>query len=513
MIMSNTDLELASAGEPISSHQPVFPIELFGHIIDVLCERLDGAPLNDDQLITVKSCSLVCSSFVAISRKHIFQRIGLHLLMETPQRLENLAQLLEEASPDMKTCFRHLNINMGGYNYICSIPSMKLLVSRILIALLPLPCIESIAILFSIPPVKEHRPSTQGGDVTDLCHRLVETSISRGTLRTLYVKKMVELSILPGTSGLTSLHTLYLDRGDFNLTQHITSIKNLTIRKNRVPLTFISHFPALQTLQILRCQFYETNTPAPMAPPNGLMHLNLELCSTSGDTVPDYTSSLSMFLDFFHAESGKRGVEAFGKLRTLEVTFSQGPDFSVLDSLLRDAKKLESVSFRVLPMANISLSRMFDGIRSTRPSLSLRLNGHLGYFSDIREGVPPSSHLQSVGILSTFSRKIPLHFDSIQASDAVQPHMTPGWRAWDKFLTYLSASNSKFIDLGEMELCIFIDGEGKEVEKSDGTRVPAWTKVVDELGQREAGLLGTYLENISGTTRSRVKLMIAVYAG
>lgn len=64
-------------------HHPVFPFEIFQHIIDLGCRLpVEHPPTAFYEIVDVnllQSCSLICKAFVPMCRRYLFEHVGIKI--------------------------------------------------------------------------------------------------------------------------------------------------------------------------------------------------------------------------------------------------------------------------------------------------------------------------------------------------------------------------------------------------------------------------------------------------
>lgn len=318
--------------------RPVFPPELFEAIIDSLAERPSAVTLTNEQSTDLNACSLVCRMFLSLTRAHLF-RLVMFSLQE--DGLNRLIKLLEGV-PNVGNHIQELSIKRNMYTWL-SIPDKDL--ERATDLLLGLPAVNSIAVCGYSQYGNINNASTDS--VSSFCNLLIDTYAKRGTLRTLTVKKVVDLPFTTLFSS-NSMTVLSLDRCHLPpFTEPITTIKSLTLRKIPFDVSILSYFPNLEELRIIRADIKEPSKSANPAlkPPFQIRSLTLDQCSDHGGSDAE-TVSISTLLDYFFSAAEKNDLKPFRHLASFGVVHRSHSALSVIAPLLKEtAGTLQSFSF------------------------------------------------------------------------------------------------------------------------------------------------------------------------
>ncbi|PPQ64471.1 hypothetical protein CVT24_008481 [Panaeolus cyanescens] len=462
---------------------PVFPTEIFGRIIDILCEKPSSIALTPEEWCNANNFSLVCSSFLPLARRHIFRCIRLKWCRSLEYQFENLALLLESSS-GIQTWIRFLGIDLGYYfgKHISPV------LTRALSACLSIPHLESHDILYSSSD-RECLTSEMG--IGLLCHQLIANYLSKDILRVLVAKQFAGLTISPSLSS--SLHTLDLKRCDLNLTEAIHSVKYLTIRKMEVSFTFLSYFPNLEKLRIIRAHFVQgENVTTPLRPPAHITHLGLELCNGMGEHGDEIAKSISQFLDLFHLESTKRGINPFNALQTLDIVVPHDFDFSALAVLFQNITRLDSLCLHLPPLPQVAFANLADTLKSLRPSECLTSCAIFQDFDklELADLSPPLSTpgliryaLEPQGAAIDFD---PFAYPSESASIQDSLEALGGW---NQFFKFLGARNHHFEKVNEMEIRLLHAAKEQEITevKQVGIEAAAWKGMMALVKEQKCG--------------------------
>ncbi|KAF9044081.1 hypothetical protein BJ165DRAFT_1528649 [Panaeolus papilionaceus] len=90
---------------------PVFPIEIFGLIIEDLASGLIRKP---DAVGDIRACSLVCKGFVSLCRPHLFRRISIGRYEREQGALDRLTHLLGQ-NPEIQDFINEVHYNTTRY--------------------------------------------------------------------------------------------------------------------------------------------------------------------------------------------------------------------------------------------------------------------------------------------------------------------------------------------------------------------------------------------------------------
>ncbi|KAF8149960.1 hypothetical protein B0H34DRAFT_802090 [Crassisporium funariophilum] len=105
------------------SDTPAFPLEVTGIIIDILGDEQD--------LDTLKACSLTCRAFVPLSRKHIFSTLEIDTDYDVASR-RPLERLLSISDPVVFDSIRKISIRVTLYHPECpSLPTFLLKITKL----------------------------------------------------------------------------------------------------------------------------------------------------------------------------------------------------------------------------------------------------------------------------------------------------------------------------------------------------------------------------------------------
>jgi hypothetical protein len=96
----------------MSDKQPtVIPLDVYGLIIDSLAE-------DDEELTTMRACSLVSRAFLHLSRKHIFATVKINpLRVGTSSSINKFVHLIER-NPEIGEYVRKLNYRIATHDHI-----------------------------------------------------------------------------------------------------------------------------------------------------------------------------------------------------------------------------------------------------------------------------------------------------------------------------------------------------------------------------------------------------------
>ncbi|PPQ69801.1 hypothetical protein CVT24_003077 [Panaeolus cyanescens] len=483
---------------------PVFPIEIFGRIIDILCEKPSSLALTHKEWCNANNFSLVCSYFLPLARRHIFRCIRLRWCRPLEYQFENLASLLESSS-GIQTWIRFLRIDLGYYVGKRVSPVL----TRALSACLSIPHLESFDILYSS---SDHECLTSEMGIGLLCHQLIANYLSKDILRVLVAKQFAGFTISPSLSS--SLHTLDLKRCDLNLTEAIHSVKHLTIRKTEVPFTFPFYFPNLEKLRIIRAMFVQEEKAAtPLKPPSTITHLVLELCNGVGGHGDDIGTSISRFLNFFHLESTKQGIDPFNALQTLDIVVPQYFDFSTLAVLFQNVTSLDSLCLHLLPLPEVAFPNLAETLNSLKPSECLTSCANFQEFDKLEAAdLSPSLSTPEVIRYILEPQGTTINFDpfAYPSKSASIQNSLEAMGGWNQFFKFLGARNHQFEKVNEMEIRLLYDAEeqGLTELKQVGMEATAWKQMMDLLllNEEKCNLLGTLCQGFNGNGWSSMTL-------
>lgn len=386
--------------------QPAFPPELFQTFIDILASRPSAIPLIPEQLTTLSSCSLVCKMFLPIARSHIFRSIQFSL---EGDRLDLLTDLLDE-TPIIKVYIQQLRFDLDNYSWPY-IPKHD--VDRKANLFLDLPSVQSIFISYSSNSSIQ-RLNTYN-DVGSMCINIITAYATRGTLRSLALKKMISLPF-PIILAVNTLTSLSLDRCNLpSFNEPFPTVKSLSLRKiptgsaSGLSVAVLSFFPNLESLCIVRTDILsctQHDLPAGSSPSFGITTLILERCSEHlFRGSHDHVTSVSALLRYFYSEAEKKSTKPFQRLKTLGVIMWAYSDLSVVESLLHDtAGTLQSFSvsgMQIIPIiAYFPSSEYFIHLCQPNSNPQFRLQASSDTCA-LAAPTPPSRCTDRQGIVSS----------------------------------------------------------------------------------------------------------------
>lgn len=305
---------------------PVFPLEIFGCIVDFLLVDT-RFPLDDpENLDAVNQCSLVSKDFASLCQSYVFgviDSVGFHGQQWQERRLKKFIQTLT-TNPNLSRHVRELQLSFTE-SARCMLSRAE--ISSVIEVLLRLPNLRKLTI--SHYSNNQPSPFRLPRRIRTLLDDMINTYTSGGTLTSLGVHGLdnVPMCDLFHHPTLKEIRLGRIPLPAMTVSApHITSLEIYSIRT--LDLSFLSYFPNLENLSIRIVRTLIIAPPNCRAPSLQLKKLNLSL-DTPGD--------VSRFVKFARLHR----TDAFSELQELsyEVPFEE--DIEALDQILNEAKLLK----------------------------------------------------------------------------------------------------------------------------------------------------------------------------
>ncbi|PPR03660.1 hypothetical protein CVT24_007774 [Panaeolus cyanescens] len=523
----NTAMTMTNDDSEYISQQPVFPLEIFEVIIDILAARPSTIALTKEQTTTLKACALVCKMFLNLARPHLYRFVEVTLETVTV-RLPELRHLndfvhLWERKPVIKQYVQQLSFQLQNLNWP-ALPS-EAEFERYAHSLSSLPSVKIIAISYrqcrrasnaAQIPADIAKLSTSDR-VGALFMRLIEACAARKTLHTLSCKKMAQLPYQQLFASVT-LTTLSLDRcGVPPLTEPIRGLKSLTLRKMPLPVSTLSFFPDLDYLGIFRADITKCDRAASLPPPSfGLKTLDLDRCTyfnESGSLI----ASVSTFLQFYYDKAEEQGVKPFSHLTTLAAIVIQDDysELSVFEPLLKDISgTLQSFTFGAFPPPQILTLDFIKHLHTETTTVSLRYQSM--QWLDLSDDVN-ISFVTLVPLITSCYPSFPLdrilerfmtQNTSSQSSDSDSSDDHPletGLKCWIQYFATLPSSLMGFTDIDKVDVYMVVNDAGHNVFiKDEGDMSDTFAQ---RIAASSGGMVATRLDGLNSAQGSRAQIM------
>ncbi|PPR02236.1 hypothetical protein CVT24_011464 [Panaeolus cyanescens] len=229
------------------------------------------------------------------------------------------------------------------------------------------------------------------------------------------------------------------------------TVKFLALRRVDFCASFLSFFPGLQEMHLMRLDITECNDANLFPPPSfELNTLVLERCSEYGNH--DYINrSISALKDYYDRKAEEQGIRPFEHVQTLGMTFERDPDLPMLSSMLKVPPHLQRICL-VSPHRYLAMRDLIHHFRDNNIPLSLQ-------FIHFHKTHPPDFAVVSQSFLM---RHIASHtpsfsFDStlFECAPFKGPTERPidlDFESWRKCVGRLSNTDPDLVAIGLVEI-------------------------------------------------------------